>query len=762
MRAQHYSPNCYELHDIHVENNVDEVRGQCWFSDFSLQFPVKSIKQDGNHATIYVDEPHLGYTIDTFISDDKINGNATMMSEKQIVIAKLNFVNGIADGPCTLYDEFGQLFYEGYLKNGFRQGKGLQYDSEGNVVLHGLFDMGKKLNLVQMEEMPGYWKEIDSTGQLISVTKRDEFGRKNDICFFYNDKGEITRISKWKEGKEIAVSGRFLLYDIPKGLWLEGYYKDGFLQGRGKEYDSNGNIMFDGYYNKGICLNLIKMNKMDGYWKEYDKEGKLLSISKRDEMGFMNGICYVYNSDGEISRISEYIKGKEKQLFKLFKNDTMTEYYRGSKIYEGEYINSILFNYPRNGYGKEYNTVTKNVIYEGYFFNGKRNGIGKSFNHQEIIYDGMWIDGKTKFGYYFYKILATVIGAVIICISGFLDSFLAVILILFYIVGVYHIWKPSIKECECKVSQSKDLDCLSLMISSLTVLPNCCKNIKRLDLSNYKWLRTIEIGENCLELVKTVIIDGLLKLQSIKINNNDSSQERKSSGKKNRSFRISNCTKLEIIEIGEHNFCNIGGEVEFNYLPSLQWLNIGNYCFGGVTSFKINRLQKLKKLMIHHNSFCSDHCVGIEYKALQIMNCEQLESIEIGNNSFSDFAGNVELKNLLLLYSMNIGNNSFGSVEIFRIGDLNQLRSIKIGNNSFTQKSNISRINKSKSFHITNCNLLESIEIGEYSFSDFAGNFELKNLDSLRSISIGSTKSYSANFYYGSFVIRGTYIIINI
>ena len=108
-----------------------------------------------------------------------------------------------------------------------------------------------------------------------------------------------------------------------------------------------------------------------------------------------------------------------------------------------------------------------------------------------------------------------------------------------------------------------------------------------------------------------------------------------------------------------------------------------------------------------------------------------------------------DFSRFVFLQYIVIGDDSFGSVEIFRIGDLNQLRSIKIGN-------------KSKSFHITNCSLLESIEIGEYSFSDFAGNFELKNLDSLRSISIGSTKSYSANFYYGSFVIRGTYIIINI
>ena len=97
---------------------------------------------------------------------------------------------------------------------------------------------------------------------------------------------------------------------------------------------------------------------------------------------------------------------------------------------------------------------------------------------------------------------------------------------------------------------------------------------------------------------------------------------------------------------------------------------------------------------------------------------------------------------------------------------LNQLKSLKIGKNSFTQvkkddwdddwdtafkKAN----NQSKSFHILNCESLKSIEIGEYSFCDFAGQFELKNLPALQSIQIGTIRSISYNFCWSSFVIRG-------
>ena len=52
-----------------------------------------------------------------------------------------------------------------------------------------------------------------------------------------------------------------------------------------------------------------------------------------------------------------------------------------------------------------------------------------------------------------------------------------------------------------------------------------------------------------------------------------------------------------------------------------------------------------------------------------------------------------------------------------------------------------------------NCESLELIEIGEYSFSDFGGDFELKNLPQLQSIQIGTIGSNSNNFLYSLFVI---------
>ena len=138
-----------------------------------------------------------------------------------------------------------------------------------------------------------------------------------------------------------------------------------------------------------------------------------------------------------------------------------------------------------------------------------------------------------------------------------------------------------------------------------------------------------------------------------------------------------------------------------------------------------------------------------------------LQSITLGNNTFRK-SKEYCLYNLDSLETIKIGDERFELVQRFKIDGLNRLKTIKIGSNSFTQKKNDWGNDESKSFHILNCESLESIEIGRYSFSDFGGNFELKNLPQLKLIQIGKIGFRSYNFYNSSFVIRGTKIILNV
>ena len=156
----------------------------------------------------------------------------------------------------------------------------------------------------------------------------------------------------------------------------------------------------------------------------------------------------------------------------------------------------------------------------------------------------------------------------------------------------------------------------------------------------------------------------------------------------------------------------------------------------------------------------------IEHSADMTNMSLRVTDLIISSNSCNDLNA-LDLNKFKLLQSIEIGDHCFGSGATFKIDGLNRLKSIKIGSNSFTEmnlfkeRSGLVLACTSNSFHILNCESLESIEIGQYSFSDFAGEFELKNLPKLQSIQIGNTGSSSLNFYYSSLVIRGIELLLN-
>ena len=93
-----------------------------------------------------------------------------------------------------------------------------------------------------------------------------------------------------------------------------------------------------------------------------------------------------------------------------------------------------------------------------------------------------------------------------------------------------------------EISNSLEIGKLSLQVADLTVLSNGCNDMNALELSRFKSLRSIEIGNNCFELVQTFKIDGLNRLKTIKIGKNSFTQEKYYYGNdQSKSFHILNC-----------------------------------------------------------------------------------------------------------------------------------------------------------------------------------------------------------------------------
>ena len=79
--------------------------------------------------------------------------------------------------------------------------------------------------------------------------------------------------------------------------------------------------------------------------------------------------------------------------------------------------------------------------------------------------------------------------------------------------------------------------------------------------------------------------------------------------------------------------------------------------YSKVSRFTLNGLKSLTTLSVGSNSFTQKRnwYGNDKSKSFHILNCESLESIQIGEWSFSDFAGVFELINLPNLQSILIG-----------------------------------------------------------------------------------------------------------
>ena len=95
-----------------------------------------------------------------------------------------------------------------------------------------------------------------------------------------------------------------------------------------------------------------------------------------------------------------------------------------------------------------------------------------------------------------------------------------------------------------------------------------------------------------------------------------------------------------------------------SWFLNLESIEIGDDCFKSVQTFQIDGLNRLKTIKIGNKSFTPEkyNSGNDESKSFHILNCESLESIQIGQRSFSFYSGDFELKNLPQLQSIQIGS----------------------------------------------------------------------------------------------------------
>ena len=414
------------------------------------------------------------------------------------------------------------------------------------------------------------------------------------------------------------ANGPCTLYDSIGKVFFKGSFQNGYREGKGEEFDENGNVIYEGFFKEGRRQgNATVMKEMKGYWKEMNDKNEVISICHKNKNNQNDGICYFY-SNGKINRISKWKDGKEVSILKQFEGDKMTEVVKGVKRYEGGYRDSIKYRYPREGEGEEYGSDGKSVVYHGHYWNGKRQGQGILYRKGKTVYDGMWTNGLTLRVITWVSIILMIVSVVISCLFHLFTGifFLALDIILWIVLLI----------CYSSVFFSKNRN------SKDKTLP--IKNDKGYNNKLSCLVIWIIIGIVCNVIIfipLSIVVYQLVTIQYCRGYSSDTSL------------------------IIESDSCNQNSVTSF--IPN-DWINsieIGDDCFENVDVFKIDGLNELKSLKIGESSFTKNWNGNDESRSFSILNCDKLESIEIGSFSFRDYGGEFELFNLPKLSTIKIG-----------------------------------------------------------------------------------------------------------
>ena len=455
-----------------------------------------------------------------------------ILNEYGIVVAQIKDTKYQGLKKCWLHYNNGVLCFSGYLKNGYRAGCGIGYDSYGIRVFQGVFEKGVR---------SGKGREYDENGYLLFKGLYDQ------------DKREGMGTEYYSNGK----------------VCYKGFFHQGLRQWKGVEFDESGQGT-KVFYDKGIkSLRFVPSTELKNYWVETDLEQNSVVLCQIDEFGKRFGIGYFYNS-GNIQHISRWDQGTEVELLKSFCNHKMVEYSKGTKVYEGDFEDSLLLQYGRNGNGIEYEPDGVTVKYSGSFIHGKRNGKGIAYRNHMPVYNGTWVNNHRL---WIAIVLQELCILLLLGVTAFLFLLFHFSFEFWFIIPVIFLWRRfSVIRCEADLMLATNNN---LLKRHLVVRKKCC-NVRHSLTFHISLLTSIEIGDDCFQKVKVFKIDGLFLLKRIKIGSNSFTKKQNTYGdNKSKSFHILNCESLESIQIGEYSFSDFGGEIELRNLKSLKSIQIG-------------------------------------------------------------------------------------------------------------------------------------------------------------------------------------------
>ena len=359
------------------------VTNSCSSLEFLGNYEIKSVEmKSGSELSgeaimrLLIDNEE--YELRVSMKEGKKEGIGLLLREDGTLFMRMMFVNDECEGEVIKKNKYGITVLKGRVSKGKEVGMWIEYD-DGTEIWRGLYRNGKRyVTLKEQEAMKGFYSEVNMNGELLSVSEYDDKWMKNGVCFEV-ESGYLKRECVYENGMKKRVIREF----TDNGLM--------------RLFDDNGKKVYEGVWFGDMVNGFVihpEMERMDGFFKEVNMNGDLLSVSEYDECGLLkNGKCFEYEG-GRLVRECEYKNGVMMRVLREWKGECMIEYdVNGMRVYEGGFEGDMMKGFVREGEGKEYGIDGKSALYVGGWKNGLREGYGSEFKGYSPVYIGEWKNG---------------------------------------------------------------------------------------------------------------------------------------------------------------------------------------------------------------------------------------------------------------------------------------------------------------------------------------------------------------------------------
>ena len=293
----------------------------------------------------------------------------------------------LVEGFVKIYNaQTGKLVYEGMVKDGLYEGKGVLFNAIGEESIKGVFSKGELLEGVKKEyhndgslrregtvqrgNYEGHVKEYYYDGKLMFEGEYEN-GERNGKGIAYHRNGQPKQTGIFKDNVFYEGDALYYFEDNVTKMFV-GKIANMYYNGPGVRYYENGYLEYEGNFKNGLY-------DSEGVYYYYEEPGKIKFKGKFGD-GRPDGEGEFFGVNGQLLYKGKLVNWKKEGKGVLYSNT-------GEKLMEGTFDDDRLY----NGYGKILWPGFGTVKYEGEFQGGYQEGQGKSyFTNGNLEYEGAY------------------------------------------------------------------------------------------------------------------------------------------------------------------------------------------------------------------------------------------------------------------------------------------------------------------------------------------------------------------------------------